>query len=203
MLDLSSSIGLTAPTMLVSGLATLLLSSEVGGLKNTVFLHPRSLGQGESAKIPKLRTIHPRYTEGKNEVTYGTFDHRAKRIGKLVRQSGIDEFPQIVSVLKGDLSMVGPRPLPEVDIEHYQNADPTLFDEWYSIYSSIRPGLCGPSQIMRHGLIDTSNDKVRIESMRLDLEYIETASLRKDIGIIALTPLSLVTATSEAYKQRA
>jgi lipopolysaccharide/colanic/teichoic acid biosynthesis glycosyltransferase len=100
-------------------------------------------------------------------------DPRITRVGKWLRRYSVDELPQLWNVLRGEMSLVGPRPHPVDDFAKYRIDDYRRLD--------VTPGLTGLWQVTaRH---DPSFEK----NMALDLEYIETWSLRQDWRILAKT----------------
>ena len=100
-------------------------------------------------------------------------DPRVTRVGRVLRRLSLDEIPQIGNVLKGEMSLVGPRPLPLRDYE--------LLEDWHRARYSVLPGMTGLWQISgRSGL--TFDDLVR-----LDFTYLENWSIWLDITIIART----------------
>lgn len=101
------------------------------------------------------------------------YDPRITRVGAFLRKTSLDELPQIWNVLKGEMSLVGPRPIVEEEIEKYG----AVFDE----YVRVRPGLTGLWQIS--GRNDTSYD----ERVRLDQYYVSNWSVWFDIWILART----------------
>lgn len=106
-------------------------------------------------------------------------DPRMTRVGKIIRKYSIDELPQLFNVIKGEMSMVGPRPLPIVDLEKLK--EPKEF--WKSIKDreKVRPGITGLWQI-------SGRSKVGFREMIwLDLYYIENQSLLFDLEIIFAT----------------
>jgi lipopolysaccharide/colanic/teichoic acid biosynthesis glycosyltransferase len=127
-------------------------------------------------------------------VTYGTFDPRASKVGQMVRQSGLDELPQIINVLNGSMSLVGARPMIEEDIEFMELSAPHIFDEWHSYYQISKPGLAGPSQIYRHHHREGHSKEIYRMSAELDLQYFDKASLVTDLHILARTPIDMLRA---------
>lgn len=100
-------------------------------------------------------------------------DPRVTRIGRFIRKHSIDEFPQFLNVLLGDMSVVGPRPpLPEEVAE---------YDEWAMQRLAVKPGLTGPWQV--GGRSDVDFD----DMVRLDLGYIARRSVAMDLKIILQT----------------
>jgi exopolysaccharide production protein ExoY len=100
-------------------------------------------------------------------------DPRLTAIGGSLRRSSIDELPQLINVLRGDMSLVGPRPVVTEEIAHYGRDA--------SHYLSVRPGLTGAWQVSGR------NDVSYAERVRLDTEYCMTWSLAKDLQIMLRT----------------
>lgn len=105
-------------------------------------------------------------------------DPRIFKGGKFLRKYSIDEIPQLYNVLKGEMSIVGPRPLFPEDNEHY--------DEHYIRRLNVLPGITGLLQINDRNTVDFNT------WYKYDLEYIENWSLLLDIKIILLTPFSII-----------
>jgi exopolysaccharide biosynthesis polyprenyl glycosylphosphotransferase len=100
-------------------------------------------------------------------------DPRVTRLGRILRKSSLDELPQLWNVLKGDMSLVGPRPLPDFEVEK--------FHPWQRRRMNMRPGITCLWQV-------GGRNEVGFEDwMRLDLEYIDRWSLWLDISILART----------------
>jgi len=105
-------------------------------------------------------------------------DPRVTRVGAFLRQYSIDELPQFFNVLRGEMSLVGPRPLFSYEIERIE--DPAVKRRF-----SVKPGITGSWQIGRRGQVTFD------ERLRLDLEYIDTWSLWLDIKILLITPFAV------------
>ncbi len=157
------------------------------------FLTQSRIGnKGKAFDLIKLRTLRRSLTDGPG-ATFGTFDSRASKVGQKIRQYGLDEAPQLANVILGHMSLVGIRPLLQIDFDRMSSVDPALFDDWQEAYKLSKPGLTGPGQLFRHHY-RSSTDEVYARSMRLDLGYIETASVQNDLRIIMQTPQSLLDA---------
>jgi exopolysaccharide production protein ExoY len=94
-------------------------------------------------------------------------------IGHLLRQTSLDELPQIINVLRGDMSIVGPRPVVQDELERYGNAR--------GLYLSVRPGLTGPWQA------GNRSDDSYENRVRLDAHYVLNWSMAQDVRIVAKT----------------
>ena len=106
--------------------------------------------------------------------TTGTNDVRVTSAGRFLRRTKLDELPQFFNVLKGDLSVVGPRPVVSDEVEKF-------FGKRAAEILSVRPGITGKWQVS--GRNDT-NYETRV---KLDLEYIKNQSLKGDLELIAKT----------------
>lgn len=104
-------------------------------------------------------------------------DPRVTRVGHLLRKSGLDELPQLLNVLIGEMSLVGPRPT---------SFSADTYKLWHTERLEVSPGLTGLWQIMARGTVEFD------DRLRLDIAYIERRCLRLDIEIILRTPFSLV-----------
>ena len=104
-------------------------------------------------------------------------DPRITRIGSLLRRTSVDELPQLFNVLRGEMSLVGPRPLQLRDCEKLRDLDP----DGYARRLSVPPGLTGMWQV--GGRSDVHGDGM----LRLDLEYVDRWSLALDLRILCRT----------------
>ena len=106
-------------------------------------------------------------------------DPRVTRAGRVLRKLSVDELPNLWSVVKGDMALVGPRPeAPEV-LQYYTSEELIKF--------TLKPGITGLAQISGRGLLNWG------ETLALDLEYVKKRSIVLDLKIIALTILRVVT----------
>ncbi|MGB3207093.1 MAG: sugar transferase [Crinalium sp.] len=171
---------LTFPIYIAIALAIKLDSS------GSVFYQQTRIGlRGQEFKAWKFRTMRPnadklqQQLEALNENKDGILfkikdDPRVTRVGKFLRRYSLDELPQIFNVLRGEMSLIGPRPLPTRDVEK--------FSERHFIRQEVLPGITGWWQVSgRSDILDF--DQV----MRLDLHYIENWSIYLDIQILFKT----------------
>ena len=135
----------------------------------------RTMVAGAASLQPELEPVNE--AEGRSSRSRRT--PRVTRVGRLLRRFSLDEIPQLVNVLKGEMSLVGPRPLPLRDYR--------LLEDWHRARYSVLPGMTGLWQISgRSGL--TFDDLVR-----LDFTYLENWSIWLDITIIARTIPAVLT----------
>ena len=115
--------------------------------------------------------------QSKNEMSGPMFkikdDPRITKVGKFIRKTSIDELPQLFNVLKGDMSLVGPRPSLPKEVEK--------FDPWMLKRLEVKPGLTCYWQVMGRNAIDFEN------WMKLDVKYINERSIWVDIKLICKT----------------
>jgi len=145
---------------------------------------------GRPFTIYKLRTMQPDADDRFNEVaassdTKGAAfkmreDPRVTPLGRFLRSSSIDELPQLINVLKGEMSLVGPRPAPAREVDQY--------DMWHRRRLSMRPGITGLWQV-RTRIDDHFDDRAQ-----LDLQYIDQWTLWTDLTILARTVPALLAA---------
>ncbi|NLG12351.1 MAG: sugar transferase, partial [Elusimicrobia bacterium] len=107
-------------------------------------------------------------------------DKRITRIGKLLRRYNIDEIPQIMNVLNGEMSLVGPRPISTQDRIMVEQ-------DYFDLRLKVKPGLTGWAQV--HGLRGGNIEME--ERFQYDLYYIENWSIWLDIAIIILSPYAI------------
>jgi len=105
-------------------------------------------------------------------------DPRVTKVGSLLRRMSLDELPQLWNILKGDMSLVGPRP-EEAQVVR-------LYNDWHRQRLAIKPGLTGPMQV--NGRADLDLD----QRVRLELDYIENYSLWEDVRIVARTVTAVI-----------
>jgi lipopolysaccharide/colanic/teichoic acid biosynthesis glycosyltransferase len=119
---------------------------------------------------PELMEEYQRYYKLQN-------DPRISRIGRFLRRTTLDELPQLLNVIRGDMSLVGPRPIVEPELEKYGDCK--------YLYLAMKPGCAGLWQCS--GRSDTSY----AERVKLDEEYFRRSSLRYDVGILWRTVVAI------------
>jgi lipopolysaccharide/colanic/teichoic acid biosynthesis glycosyltransferase len=137
-----------------------------------LFRQLRSGLHGEPFTIVKLRTMRPERYPGEPDAD------RIPPLGRLLRSSSLDELPQLWNVLRGEMSLIGPRPTLPEQVERYGPRERGRL--------AVRPGLTGWAQV------NGRNDISWPERIELDLEYIERRSLRLDLRIVARTVARLL-----------
>ena len=161
-------------------LAVLALGVKLTSPGPALFKQNRSGRDGHDIGVLKFRTM--RVTENGSDVRQASKnDPRVTRFGAFLRRTSLDELPQFVNVLKGDMSVVGPRPHAVAHNAHYR----TKILE-YMLRHKVRPGITGWAQVNGfRGETDTV-DKM-VERVAHDLEYIRRWSLPLDLRIVFLT----------------
>ncbi|NNF60398.1 MAG: sugar transferase [Gammaproteobacteria bacterium] len=139
----------------------------IGGRRFTMFKFRTMVADAEKLKTELAR---------QNKLAWPDFkvvnDPRITRVGKILRKTSLDEIPQLINVLLGDMSLVGPRPT---------SFKPDTYKLWQSARLEVRPGLTGLWQIAGRGHLEFE------ERVRLDILYIRNRSLMLDIMIMLFT----------------
>jgi lipopolysaccharide/colanic/teichoic acid biosynthesis glycosyltransferase len=165
---------ITSPLLAVAALAIRL---ESGG---QVFYRQLRVGRGgEQFELWKLRTM----VSGAETMGAGIYvlegDSRITRVGRLLRRFSLDELPNLMNVVKGEMSLVGPRPTVQEQVDRYTDRQLRRLE--------VKPGITGWAQI---------NGRTSLpwpERIELDVWYVENRSLRLDLRILARTARMLAT----------
>lgn len=159
--------------------------------KGPIFFKQERVGKwGRKFKMYKFRSMFINATQmrdalaSENEMTGGVIfkmkhDPRITRVGRFIRRSSIDELPQLINVLKGDMSIVGPRPALQSEVDLYK------IEDRYRLL--IKPGITCLWQINGRSEIPFN------EQVKLDLTYMESQNLWQDIKIIIKTIPAVIT----------
>jgi putative colanic acid biosynthesis UDP-glucose lipid carrier transferase len=146
-----------------------------------VFFRQRRTGRdGEQFLIYKFRTMRV-LEDGEKVVQASRRDNRVTRVGKFLRRSSIDELPQLLNVLRNEMSLVGPRPHALAHDEYYAMTVPGYNDRFRT-----KPGITGLAQIsgLRGEVIEIAAMAARIQR---DVEYIRDWTIMTDVEILART----------------
>jgi len=152
----------------------LIIKFQDGG---SIFYKQTRIKRGnEEFKIYKFRSMHVDCDKMTGPKHAGAIDPRITRFGRFIRATRLDELPQLINVIKGDMSIVGPRPLIPSEISETIETHPE-----FMFRSNVKPGVTGMSQVY------SRYDTVGIERLRYDLFYIRRYSFWLDIKLILLT----------------
>ena len=155
--------------------------------KGPIFFTQERVGRyGRRFGVVKFRTMQVEKTNGSEWIRDN--EDRLTRSGRWLRRLHLDELPQFVNILRGDMNLVGPRPHPASNYELFIARIP-----FYALRASVRPGLTGWAQI-RYGYANTLEEET--EKMRYDLYYIKHRSIWLDLGILLHTAGSLIAGRS-------
>jgi exopolysaccharide biosynthesis polyprenyl glycosylphosphotransferase len=178
-----------APVIALSALAILIFDGR------PIFFRQQRIGvQGRLFEMLKLRTMKPHAADaahrqyvqnwisngraasvdtGDGEVFKLANDSRVTGVGRILRRFSIDEFPQLINVVRGDMSLIGPRPALPYELEHYQ--------DWHRRRLEGMPGITGLWQVSGRNQISFD------EMVKLDVQYLEDWSLSTDLQILFRT----------------
>lgn len=186
-----SALVLLSPVMVAAAIA---IKLETKG--PVFFMQNRHGFNNEQIRIYKFRSMRTDMLDHNAVKQVTRDDPRVTKVGKFIRKTSIDELPQLFNVLKGELSIVGPRPhalQAKADNKLYYEAV-----EGYFARHRVKPGMTGWAQINGwRGETDTI-DKI-MQRVNHDLYYIEHWSILLDLYIVLMTPVSLVSKNENAY----
>jgi len=179
-------LAVTAPlTLPLLAIVSLLVRIDSPG--PVIFAQYRTGRHGRRFRMFKFRTMVENAEELKASLAHLNIlpppdfkiidDPRITRVGKFLRKSSLDELPQLLNVLRGDMTLVGPRPT---------SFAAHTYRLWHTERLELTPGLTGLWQVKARG--DSTFD----ERLRLDIEYLDRASLLFDLRILALTALAVL-----------
>jgi sugar transferase (PEP-CTERM system associated) len=165
---------LAAPVMLLAALAIKLDS------RGPVLYRQERVGlHGRTFPVVKFRSMRTDAEKDGTPIWATKSDDRVTRVGRFIRLTRIDELPQLFSVLKGDMSLVGPRPERPFFVEQLTREIP-----FYAVRHSVKPGVTGWAQVSyQYG--STVEDS--IEKLQYDLHYVKNHSLWMDLQILVQT----------------
>ena len=157
-----------APLLLLVAVAIALESG-----RPVLFQQTRLGLNGRAFNMLKFRSMHQDAAAAGPYFTAAN-DARITRVGRLIRRTSMDELPQLINVLRGDMSLVGPRPDVPAQRSLYSNAD-------WAQRCSVRPGITGLAQALLR------SEATEAQRLALDLSYTRQASIWFDLKILGLT----------------
>ena len=172
--------------ILVPVFAVIVIAIRVSSKGAAVFKQERAGKDGKPFTFYKFRTMKVDVDPFGSSPKSGD-DPRLTRTGKLLREYSLDELPQLFNILKGDMSIVGPRPLYVSQMAEWNERQKKRL--------LVKPGLTGLAQISGRG------ELTHEEKLELDVKYVETANLRVDIKIILRT-IAQVFIRKSIYEKR-
>ncbi|MCA0132811.1 sugar transferase [Winogradskyella alexanderae] len=148
------------------------------------FFQERPGKNGKIFKIIKFKSMNDRKDSNGNLLSMRV---RTTKIGKFIRRYSLDEIPQLINVLKGDMSLIGPRPLPVYYIPHYNDIERKRHN--------VKPGVTGLAQVKGR------NNLVWEDRFALDVQYVEKLTFLLDVKILYWTLLKLTSKSDVAIDQ--
>jgi lipopolysaccharide/colanic/teichoic acid biosynthesis glycosyltransferase len=152
------------------------------GFKNPLFIQNRTGLKGRTFRLYKFKTMNDRRDASGNLLPDAD---RMTRFGRFLRSTSLDELPQLINVIKGDMSLVGPRPL----LPKYL----PLYNERQARRHEVKPGITGWSQV------NCKKDTTWEEKLEMDIVYIDNLSFIFDLKIILLTLIYVFKRMNEKY----
>lgn len=185
-----------SPVLLIIALAikidshgpVLFVQERVGSRRRDSGPRPWEIGLFRMYKFRSMfedsdESLHKEYTEVFVNGTVEASEHKASyklngdprvtRVGRFLRRTSLDELPQLINVLKGEMSLVGPRPVPQYEVDGYL--------PWHFERLDARPGITGIWQVYGRGRVTFE------EMVRMDIEYARSRSLWLDLKLLLLT----------------
>ena len=164
------------------------------------FVHERVGREGKPIRVFKLRTMVNDADKHGAAVT-GAGDARVTAVGRLLRRAKLDELPQLWNVVRGDMSLVGPRPEAQRYVDKYRA-------EWKDVFA-VRPGITDPASLafrdeesLLEGVEDTENayiEGILPHKIPLALEGVRHSGVAYDLGILARTAVALAARRREEH----
>ena len=172
---------LTSPLLLLAAVAIKLTS------RGPVLYRQERVGRdGELFQMIKLRTM----VRGAEHIGAGLAvdrgDARITKVGRVLRRTSLDELPNLVNVLRGDMSIIGPRPTVKVQVDQYTEHQRRRLE--------LRPGITGWAQVNGRASVSWP---ARIE---MDIDYIDRRTVRMDLAILGRTARQLLGSGRDNYK---
>ncbi len=171
-----------AVLMLVLPVLALLIYLDSPG---SIFYSQERVGyQGKNFRMYKLRSMYVNSRHAENAIWASKGDTQVTKVGHFLRATHMDELPQVLNILYGEMSLIGPRPEQEKYVHELEKTDPL-----YRYRLVVRPGLTGWAQV-NYGYGSSSQDELK--KLPYDLYYIEHQSFMLDIVILLRTIAEVV-----------
>ena len=167
---------LTSPLLAAAAVATRIESGSP-----VLYRQTRVGKDGEDFELLKLRTMVVGAETMGAGFAVDQGDSRITRVGRILRRTSIDELPQLWNVLRGEMSVIGPRPTLRYQVEQYDERQRRRLD--------VRPGLTGWAQVQGRASLPWA------ERIELDVWYVDNRSPKVDLAILLRTPLALFRGT--------
>ncbi|HZO74206.1 MAG TPA: sugar transferase [Ktedonobacteraceae bacterium] len=148
------------------------------------YWQPRKGYRGQIFSIYKFRTMFADSGPEGQEVWASINDTRITRVGRFLRVTHLDELPQVINIVRGEMSLIGPRPEQPMLVSHLEQCIPR-----YSCRMHVKPGLTGWAQVNYHY---GGSDLDTRQKLHYDLYYIEHRSIKLDITIVLKTIIEMV-----------
>ena len=146
-------------------------------MRDFIFCKFRTMYADAASRCPNLYDYRQLITSGGATPLKHPVDPRLTRVGRWLRTTSLDELPNLLNVVRGEMSLVGPRPeIPEL-LELYSVRQQNVF--------RVKPGLTGLPQVSGRNRLTVA------ETIELDLKYAQTAGLRTDLKILAMTMVAI------------
>jgi exopolysaccharide biosynthesis polyprenyl glycosylphosphotransferase len=195
----AAAIGLVLAAPLFAAIALAIRLESTGPV---FFIHERVGWKGRRFRLIKFRTMDA--SAGPRSEWACDNSHRITRVGYWLRRFRLDELPQFINILRGDMDLVGPRPHPSTNFSLFVTVlrnSPECGEQipYYSLRSMVRPGITGWAQVRYRY---ANNLEEEIEKMRYDLFYVKHRSVWLDLRILADTVKTVVGSREAAGVQR-
>lgn len=178
-IDLCLSLAAMPVVGIVCAASAIAIKFDDGG---PIFYKAKRIGMGgrifDMYKLRSMKVDAPDIRLADGSTFNSENDERVTRFGKLARKTSIDELPQFINILKGDMSFVGPRPDSAFYLDHYTPEERVIL--------LVRPGLTGYNQAINRNAVGTK------EKLANDILYVENISLLFDLKIVAMTVKSVI-----------
>jgi lipopolysaccharide/colanic/teichoic acid biosynthesis glycosyltransferase len=169
-----AALGLSSPLLALAALAI-----RLEGPGHPIYRQRRVGREGVAFELFKLRTMVTGAETLGAGLAVDQGDARITRVGALLRRTSLDELPNLLNVVRGEMSLVGPRPTVQVQVDRYTERQRRRL--------TARPGLTGWAQVNGRASLPWA------ERIELDLDYLERASLRLDVAILLASVRMVVT----------